>query len=327
MNILNLSGQSESAVGKVYEQMFSYMPESVFETFDPEQADATFLFVSDIGRCPIRFSGASMDYSGKNFHLNADFSIVELSDMLSSYFKVLEKPRIAFFDHFNHINDPNLRTLPIIRSDDVLVSTSDYQMSEFVEAKGLKNAFVTQIIDPRRFYRMSSINREPRTLAILKDQFLVLPEMKQVLGNLLSDGTLEKLWIGGGLDEDIRDWIDASKLNVESFYLSWPDAMRKLLNRVSHTLHVSTSVGQELMGFEGAFCGAIPIYPDSEYYRSFFGSDLGVEWILGGGDLEQNLRDILTNDQEFECEPFIDAFSGEQHLPEFWLAVQDLVME
>ena len=123
----------------------------------------------------------------------------------------------------------------------------------------------------------------------------------KILAALLAKGCIKKMYVAGLPTKSLETSLQrnspallAFRQKIEAVSLKWPLEVREFLNRVEFVLSLYPKHGMELLGPEGGFCGAQPIYPDNIYYRSCYGDDdLGVKYYRIN-DIETSLTEIFS---------------------------------
>lgn len=295
MKILSLIGERSGSQSHILNQFFDYLPEGISETKEIAEADMFFVHVSNghtarIGTLPNN-DGASLA------------NMAHIKSMLG----ILEKPGILYFDSFGLSRPDNFMYPDFVRDIDIPTAV--------VEIPNHPNAFRTHFTDERRFYVTHRFEREPKSLMLLKDQFIGREGIYDMLVSLLKKKVLNKVYVAGRSDLDFEYQYNDQ---IEPISAQWPDGVCRILNRVEFFLSTQPTHGVELMGIEAGFCGAQPIYPDVDYYRAMFDyEDCGV----GYWESTESLENILGAGHIWNAdkrEKFVAHCSGTQNLPRFW---------
>lgn len=293
---------------RIRTSFFKYAPDWVKPVTDFRKADVFFYWSHSHHFTPLP-NGVSGDdaWHQDNAQETAEY-----------YEALLGKSRIFWLDAFSKTG--HFTKYPTFLSEkDVATSTC---------MPPHPNAVHSQVIDPEEFYAFVS-ERLPKSVMIMgghtHGSLSFQDNIVAELNALLSDGSIETL-IGLESPETYYPLFRGHPLKVfaRSFHAN---QMYKALNLIDYTLQTQVGVGMELVGFEGAFCGAQPIYPDTPYYRDHFGDDLGVQYIDTNAPLE-SLKDIFARPLEWRekhIERFIEQFSAKIHIPKFWEAARKII--
>lgn len=289
------------SMARIRKAFFKYAPDWVREVDDFRMADVFFYWSHRHSFSPLP---NGLDTQNAWHHENSR----ETADYYQS---LVGKPRIFWLDALS--TNGHFNTYPAFLSgNDVATST---------HMPPHPNAVWSQVIDPEEFYCFIS-ERLPKSVMVMgghTDGSLSFQEdIVTELNALLADGSIQTL-IGLETPETYYPLFPAHPLKVFARSFAAEDVY-KGLNLVDYTLQTQVGVGMELLGFEGAFCGAQPIYPDTPYYRDHFGDDLGVQYIDTHSPLE-SLKDIFARPLEWRekhMARFIEAYSAKIHIPKFW---------
>lgn len=295
---------------RIQDALFSYAPDAVVVVEDFREADWFLFYLSRSTNLPLPEElGTGEGGPCQNVFVPAK------NRLLRDYFEsVGKKPRLFWLDAFgpnNSFHEPP----HYITDADIM-----FTVGPFAEPVP-NNAFSIGTIDPRHFY-CSNRNRVPKSVLMLYDNvFSFYADTIGILNDLLENGSIEFLKVlAPGNDKKVFDAFPKYPLKVFAGGFTAED-MPKELNNYDYTLQTQVGVGMELVGLEGAFCGAQPIYPDTAYYRDIFdGDDLGVFYFDRDNPFE-SLTDIFTRPlvwQERYMQNFIEMFSAEIHVPKFW---------
>ena len=296
------------SMSRIKSSFFKYAPAWVSQVDDFRQADVFFYWSHSRHFTPLP---NGLDASNAWHQDNAQ----ETAD----YYQALSgKSRIFWLDAFSE--NGHFNTYPEFLSEkDVATST---------RMPPHPNAVVSEVIDPEEFYCFVS-ERLPKSVMVMGGHTFgslsFQDDIVTELNALLSEGSIETL-IGLESPDEYYPKFRGHPLKVLARSFS-PNEMYKGLNLVDYTLQTQVGVGMELVGFEGAFCGAQPIYPDTPYYRDHFGDDLGVHYIDTNSPLE-SLRDIFARPLEWREKymyRFINAFSAKIHIPKFWEGARKVI--
>ena len=312
MKVMNIVTPHTQSLAMLGESLLEYLPEGFTETQVIEEADIFICFVHH-----------------QQTHIwlqqiNGYVSIEDLwknPEMLSSLAKQLnEKTRIFYMDQFGEGQPENLNKYPVfIRENDIPIAPN--------RIPDHTNFYIAKLVDPRKFYVNNRRERVPKSCILINDHLneeVTIP----IIISFLKNDVISKLTITNVFFENIHDDLKPFKDKLNCLVTTWPDGVRTLLNESEFVLNMRTDVGTEYMGIEGGFCGCQPIYPDTAYYRSHFGDDLGVAYYnLKNKDGLKGLKDIIQTPSNWEQhrEAFVNNFSASVHVPLFWEHVREIV--
>ena len=301
--------------------MRDYLPEGMHATTKIHEADVFLVQVISPTHAsvwlPAGYNQPRVEMSSRLHNLTKESKIHRILD---------EKPRILFFDSLGQGRDASLFP-DWVKPSDIPTGPSPLPVEH-------PNARVVRFIDDKRFYVVSDRAgaREVGSCVVMRDHLIE----SRGLASLLAKGVIKKLYVAGLNKKSLDLYMqqNASALlafrdKVEAVSLQWSDAVRDFLNRVEFVLSLRPKHGMELLGPEGAFCGAQPIYPDNTYYRSCYGDDdLGVKYYRIN-DIETSLTEIFSEGYNWmdHHKAFCKALSAKENMPTFWQHVRKIVRE
>ena len=312
MKICNLFDMNVNTYYSVVESFFRYLPDGITETEDLHEADIYFVFAQcNYGEAVLNFPQAGLlGWHRHSLHLS-HYEV--LRDCLNT---MHGKPRLIFMDAFG-VSAPDNVYPDYVKDTDIPIAT--------VPLPPHPNALVTQFIDPKRFYLMHRLERRPKSAVVLNDHF---GGNAHIFMHLFDKGLIDSLLVLRG--HELPDMLLPYADKVAFKNLPW-DSMCRELNSIDYTFQFRLDCGMEMMGVEGGFSGAVPIYPDTPYYRDTFGNDLGVVFFD-----PQNAKEDLIKALSVEnlgkawrgtyYDDFVARFNGEVHLPVFWNKVRQIVL-
>ena len=306
------------SIRAIWSQMKDYLPEGISVTTKIDEADVFLVYVisSNIARIYLPAGNNQPRVrlqSGLN-NLTKESKIHRILD---------EKPRILFFNSLGQGRAASLFP-DWVKDTDIPTGPSPLPVEH-------PNARVVCFIDDKRFYVSDHAGaREVGSCVVMRDHL----KEGRTLASLLEKGVIQKMYVAGLNKKSLDLYMqqNASALlafrdKVEAVSLQWSDEVRDFLNRVEFVLSLRPKHGMELLGPEGAFCGAQPIYPDNTYYRSCYGDDdLGVKYYRIN-DIETSLTEIFKEGYNWmdHHKGFCKALSAKENLPAFWQHVRNVV--
>ena len=166
------------------------------------------------------------------------------------------------------------------------------------------------------FKPAARFERQPGSVMIMHDNLLNnLPLVADVLPHI------SKLYVTKTdvISEDAQLALQGYLDKIIPQNLSYPTGLTHTASKCQFQLNTHQGIGLELMGPESGLCGAIPLYPDTEFYHDIF-DDTGV--LFYDPEKPDTLIEILKDDTlEFDREAFSEHFGAQHCLPKFWDAV------
>ena len=317
MKVLNTTYKGDGSFHAIQNSFLDYLPAGMTETFDFNEADILFSMTYGMNR-PEFFLSEEHFFVNKlplpevvnlsHHRILAEGyldigSIFTVSELAKSF---LGKPIVMYFDTFGEVY--NTSYPDFLKDEDFPVST--------VSLPAHPHSRVVQLIDENRFYLESRYDREEGSIIMMADQASVVLSDLQML---LKDKSVTRLYVAGSGALGVCEQLKSKKvLPVET---SWPDGIRRYLNRVEYVLSVIDDAGLELLGPEGGFCGAQPIYPDTPYYREHFqDDDFGVKY-WSAGSFVSDVLEVVSQPNMWVSESrdaFVTKFSAKNSIPSFW---------
>lgn len=303
LKVMNLMDIGRHCLNALYQSIFDYMPTGkIAETKDIDEADLFFLFYyGGIPHCRVLLPDTYKGYT----------DVADLDKTIDALRTIYATPKIYWMDIFGKCMRKEVhRTYPdYISEKDVPIA--------IVPLPDHPHAKVINFIDEKKFYRTDS-KRIKNSVTIIDDH--VKTNIDTVVELL---PYIDKLHVSACNNIEKADfyyklapWAD----KITCSKTTWPDGVRDTLNRHEFVLHLKDWLGQEIFGWEGAFCGAKPIYPDNFYYRECFKDNPGVALF----DLKNpvdSILDIITSPNnwiEEHHQNFVERHAAHNHVPQFW---------
>ena len=296
-------------VSTIGDTLMSYVPSDKFmQTDDPSEADAV-LFL-----CQASASHDGMYTQITNHTLENNAEVLGISRALH------EKTRIIYVDFCGpDVPDNSMSTDKfdsIIRENDIPITPSSCLYH--------KNAqqFVP-VVDDTIFKINHSVKRKPSSVIMSGDHFYNhFDQILQIIphvSDMFITGMIE-------MEDSYRQFLGEKSKKIQYAALIYPIGVRSKLSQYQYILNMKTDVGMELMGVEGGFCGAQPIYPDTPYYQDMF-SGTDVKLFDAQNPIE-SIIDIVTQKSTWDTdsiEPFVKKYGASKNLYTFWNNVYDIL--
>ena len=307
---------------------YDYAPVDIEETLLFDEADVIFLlahgqdFLLNVSKEQLEANGYEAPDQNLVAINNYPLFMKDIIDDISQKIAVL--PRMVYLEAFGgggpRVHWPEDGSLPTaIRDIDIPISTVDY--SELHQ-----NFQWVTVVDNRRFYPARKTRNWKGTVTVIMDVISQNPELALAL---VKSKSVTRLNILRGDEKGVSLLLGDAAENprVHYFVASWPEDMRSVLSDSEWTLQSRLDAGIEMMGIEGGMCGAIPIYPDTDYYRRLFGNDVGVAFFDTENSVQSILNIIESDDRNWEehIEQFTQRLGAEYHMPTFWKNVKSRI--
>lgn len=307
-----------------------YAPEYVEETLSFSKADCVLLraMTNEIPFMISRehFIANRLKDPGEEFTSLNHISLDNMEDIQTILKRIGHKPRIILLEAFGKPNpfrckwneDGSLP--PAIRENDI-------PMAAYPIENLHPNGQFVRLVDNRRFYPIGSFSSRIRELTVNEDQARENPELMRAL---LGAETIDRINILACNHDTKRELFGTQSRNKKinaSPRLGWPDGMREILSKTSWTLQLNPNSGIEMMGIEGAFCGAKPIYPSTPYYQTLYGrAELGTAFFDVDNPIESILKIVeKVSFSQQHRNAWVEQFGAEHHMPIFWERVAKIV--
>ena len=248
----------------------------------------------------------------------ADFDYVTLAEDLDKLKRVQmlsEKPVILIMDTHGPTAPKDYDVdLGVLKKNDIPVGWASLpgghpNSQEFVG-----------IVSASEYRLIQRWERKPKSLMLMQDSFdFIEDEMHEIIP------LFESVFVSN--TEALPTTFDGFK-NLAHGRLDGRGAIANALLKHAYVLITRSDMGLEMMGVEGGFCGARPIYPDTPFYRDIFQRCEGV----GFFDLEnaaESIKEIVAQPNnwiEDYHSDFVDNFSAENSIPQFWGNVQNILI-
>ena len=312
---------------------YDYAPENVEDTDSFDDADCIFMlchnehFYLKVSREQLIANGYTPIDDANIFTLN-DYPLEFFGTVQEIMGKIEKLPRIIHLEGFpNKQNrtswDIEGNLPPAVRAIDIPVAASGSVI-------GLhKNAQFARIVDNRRFYATRQTKSRKGTVTVMRDN-LKTEDHKRMLVSLIKSDAVKRINILRASEEDVNMLLGKNAKSpkvVGHGGNKSPEEMRSVLSDSEWTLQCYEYTGIELMGIEGGFCGAHPIYLDTPFFKKVYGQNLGVTYVNPKKIDEEVVSAIEAgSDWDKHKEAFILEFGAEYHMPKFWESVMKIVM-
>ena len=322
IKVMNAMDTALFCLNSAYHSFFDYMPEDFCEVFDVEEADCFFTFAHG-AQFPIHTHQTIPAMGGHPIFNEYGFDLSQVDTVLNFVLAIKDKPCIVWMDCFAaNLPAYHERTIPdMFKEYDLLWSCVDLPEHP--------NTIRTNFIDSNRFYKNNRFTRIPKSVCILSDHLHNNIDLMVYLMPYISQlhilGMSEKL---SSKDKKVLRQIRHSKHKIRHSIERWPDGVRNVLNRCEYVFTLNDWTGQEMLGFEGGFCGSQPVYPLNTFYESLFGTDSGVEF-FNLEDPVETLKKILQSENTWSKyhQSFTQKYSAKTNMPEFWDRVRKSVIK
>lgn len=283
--------------------------QSVLDTFFENIGDADITETDDLEAADAFFIMASMGQS--YFHSKiADFEYITLQENLERLEfanRLLEKPVLIMMDtHGPSAPKDYDIDLGMLKETDIPVGWASLPAGHPNTQECVGIVSTTQFRLIRRYERTS------KSLMIIADAFnFIADEMHEILP-LFDSVFVSNTHI---LPEAFEGYD-----NISCAGLGSRDEIWKALLQTEYVLSTRPEMGLEMMGVEGGFCGARPIYPDTPFYRDIFLRCEGVAF-FDSDNIVESLKAVLDQPntwiEDFHSD-FVRDFSAEHSIPDFW---------
>ena len=301
-NLCKLTTDGHSAVKSLSNALLNNIPANTFQIVDSIAEADCFLVYSTL-RSPDGDSQTevhhAMLHDGNPMHME---NINRTLDFLKG---LAGKSKIVLLDQL-YTEEVN-RYPAYLTGNDVIVNFSGVPPAQ-------NNAFQWLGVESRIFYPMPSVQRIPKTAIISADHAKGAPELFETVVD-----TLDAVHVT--MDAGFQYPSD----KVTASWVETQDDMRRLLNRHEFVIHLYNQQGPEIMGIEGGLCGARPVYPGNDTYKSIYKGVKGVQFF----DLENPVESLKTALKKTagkwhsaEQPAFVEKFAAEQNAGDFWNRVK-----
>ena len=296
---------------KIYNNMHALgqVFNSIAEGLLKEVPSDKFIEVETIQECDIFIShGAVVGGNVDIPFFQGQIDPSNLNQVLSDI-REYEKPRIFWLDTMG----------PDIFSDKGKMEAAGIRECDFIISPATTHPHPNLFTDAFHFdldvFRpVERFERQPNTVMIIHDNLINnLPLISAIMPHIT------KLYVtkADDLFPDAKVALKKHLDKIITLNLSYPTGLAHTASKVQFQLNTHEGIGIELMGPESGLCGAIPIYPDNEYYRDIF-DDTGV--LFYDPEKPKTLIEILTDTDlpAFDRGEFAKHFGAQHCLPKFW---------
>ena len=299
LKVCDLTSKHHSAVKSLSTALLNNIPADTFQITDSLRDAECVLVYSLLNDA----DGISETQLHHPLISGAALSMENIDQMREAIESLENTHKIVLLDQF--YQDSVHQYPSFIRDTDLVVNFSNIPPKR-------KNTVTWIGIESRKFYPIHGVPCIPRSAIISGDHASLNPALFEVLVETLDHITVT-------LQTDFQH----PSPKVHNHYVeNYPDEMRYELNRHEYVIHLQDQKGPEIMGIEGGLCGTKPIYPGNQTYQAMYGDVDGVELF----DLQnpaESLRSILTKETPYDWhDAFVERFSAENNVPEFWQAAK-----
>lgn len=301
----------------LYNPFMDYLPDNkLTETKEPSEADAFLIFVH-----------GAINPPNASICTEINFYTLDKFHELLSAIKNPDILRIFYMDCIGLSREIQHECIlpSFIRNTDVIASP--------ILTPPHPNSHVLRPVDARRFY-VSAYNffksKRKMNSAIISIENLSTENLDTQIGLLFAIMPYLDLLVIAGTDTPLEQISGATALlphteKIITKLFQWPHGLRSILNSIQYSICIEPNFSPCVMGIEGSFCGATPIYPDTPFYREIFG-DLPILYYTAG-DSESLIAQLNTNKtwSTEDIDASIAHFSAETQLSSFWNAVYDIM--
>lgn len=298
--ICKLTNQGHRAVNALANALLNNIPADTFQIVeDVSEADCFLVY----GALHNPDGNSQTTVNSPVLHENGDPMLLENMDRTLEFLgHISGKPKIVLLDQWYQ---EEVNRYPEYLTDaDIIVNFSGVPPVQ-------PNAFVWVGIESRIYYPMPSVQRLPKSAIISADHAKNEPELFRVVVDAM---------------DAVHVTMDANfeypSPKVSASWVETQDDMRKLLNQHERVIHLISQHGPEIMGIEGGLCGAKPIYPRNNTYKSIYKGVKGVQLFDLDSPIE-SLKAILNKPvgapwRTTEQPAFVEKFAAEQNASAFW---------
>ena len=274
----------------------------VTETDDIKSADAFFIMGS-MGQAHFHSKLADFEY----------VTLRENKERLQMANTLLRKPVIIFWDTHGPESPKDYEVdLGSLKKNDIPVGWASLP-------SGHKNTqeFIG-VVSATEYRLIRRYARRPKSLMIIGDSFdFIQDEMREVIPLFESVLVTNMHTLPEGFDEFPN--LSHAQFGADQI---WDELLK-----VEYVLSTRTEMGLEMMGVEGGFSGARPIYPDTPFYRDIFQRCEGVAF-FDAGNVVESIKEIVAAPNTWIAEhhaDFVREFSAENTIPQFWKNVVNIL--